>query len=387
MTGALLSLFLFQAPQALAVPVECPFKVTEEAIIVDAVVNGKTISCMFDTGYAGYFVINDAINIGKPSGVTGLRDFVGTFEAKTVKIDSIRLGGLTVNDPHADAVQLPMAHMSLSYGTHTDAIMGLSVVKDYVTEINVEKQKFIFHPRSVDITKRTPDNERTFLVKMLPYGYNSIELPVTVNGKPMHLSLDTGNAFYTTTHKESLIRVGLWDKEQKPNFMTQAMVASGPVDSFMVKVPEANIFGVPVNDSVWSVIDLPSSGADSDGTVGFGFLKYFNIIIDYERRYVWLENWTGRVTDPPKAHVGFRVYQAENGDYVVFGVFRGGPAETAGIQRGDRLRVIDGKSVSMMRPEQVEAALSGEEGSICKVAVSRGGILVRADIERKLLIN
>lgn len=387
MTGALFSLILLQAPHALTAPVECPFKVTEDAIIVDAVVNGKTVSCMFDTGYGGHFVINDAINIGKPSGVAGLRDFVGTFEAKTVKIDSIRLGGLNIADPHADAVQLPMAHMSVSYGTHTDAIMGLSVVKDYVTEINIEKQKFIFHPRSMDITKRTPDNQRTFLVKMRPYGYNSIELPVTVNGEPMHLSLDTGNAFYAATHKESIIRVGLWDKDRKPDFMTQAIVASGPVDSFMVRVPEANIYGVTVKDSIWSVIDLPSSGADSDGTIGFGFLKHFNIIIDYERRYVWLENWSGRVTDPPKAHVGFRVYQAENGDYVVYGVFKGGPAEAAGIQRGDRLRVLDGKSVSMMRPEQVETALTGEEGSICKVAVSRGGLLIRADIERKLLVN
>lgn len=387
MIGALACFLLSQAPQALTTPAECRFVVGDNAIIVDVVVNGKTISCMFDTGYGGHFVINDAINIGKPSGVAGLRDFVGTFEAKTVKIDSIRLGGLNILDPHADAVQLPMAHMSLSYGTHTDAIMGLSVVKDYVTEINFEKQKFIFHPRSVDITKRTPDNQRTFLIKMLPYGYNSIELPVSVNGKPLHLALDTGNSFYATTHKESLIRVGLWDRDRKPNFMTQAMVASGPVDSFMVRVPEANIFGVTVKDSVWSVIDLPSSGADSDGTVGFGFLKHFNIILDYERRYVWLENWTGRVTDPPEAHVGFRVYQAENGDYVVYGVHKGGPAELAGIQRGDRLRVIDGKSVSMMRPEQVEAALTGEEGSLCKVAVSRGGLLIRADIQRRLLVN
>jgi predicted aspartyl protease len=387
MTVTILTLLLAQSPQALTSPVECPFKVTEDAIIVDAVVNGKTISCMFDTGYGGHFVINDAINIGKPSGVAGLRDFVGTFEAKTVKIDSIRLGDLVINDPHADAVQLPMAHMSVSYGTHTDAIMGLSVVKDYVTEINIEKQKFIFHPRSVDITKRVPDNERTFLVKMKPYGYNSIELPVTVNGHPLHLALDTGNSFYTTTHKESLIRIGLWDKDRKPNFMTQAMVASGPVDSFMVRMPEAQIFGVTVKESIWDVIDLPSSGADADGTVGFGFLKHFNIIIDYERRYVWLENWTGRFTDRPKAHVGFRVYQAENGDYIVYGVFKGGPAEAAGIQRGDRLRVIDGKSVSMMRPEQVEAALTGEEGSICRVAVSRGGLLIRADVERKLLVN
>ena len=35
--------------------------------------------------------------------------------------------------------------------------------------------------------------------------------------------------------------------------------------------------------SVWSVIDLPSSSAQHDGTIGFGFLKHFNITIDLKR--------------------------------------------------------------------------------------------------------
>ncbi len=41
--------------------------------------------------------------------------------------------------------------------------MGFAVIKNYITEINFQKKKFIFHPKTLNITKRKPDNKRTFL--------------------------------------------------------------------------------------------------------------------------------------------------------------------------------------------------------------------------------
>jgi predicted aspartyl protease len=386
MLSTILLTAILQSPSQIAAPLEAPFRATDDAIIVDVNVNGKNISCMFDTGFGGHFVLNDAIDVGKYTGTMTLRDFVGTFQAHTVDVKTIKLGQLTQPSVRGEAVMQPIAHMTQSYGTHTDGIMGFSVIKDYVTEINFEKKKFIFHPRSTDITKRTPDNKRTFLAKMEPRGARSIELITEVNGKPVHLALDTGNAFYATTHKEVLVRIGLWDPNKKPEYMTQAWVASGPVDSFYMLVPKATIFGVPVENSIWSIIDLPSSTVSDDGTVGYGFLKNFNVIIDYERRYVWLDNFTGKVADDPKAEPGIRVYQ-ENGAYVIRAIYKGSPAETAGLKEGDRLLAIDGKSLSTVRPEDVAALIKGEPDSICKLVISRGGIIQRPEVVRKVMVN
>jgi len=381
----LLTVFL-QSPSQITTPLEAPFRATDEAIIVDVNVNGKSISCMFDTGFSGHFVLNDAIDVGKYTGTMSLRDFVGTFEAHTVDVRTIKLGQLNQSTVRGEAVMQPVSHMTESYGQHTDGIMGFSVIKDYVTEINFEKKKFIFHPKSTDVTKRTPDNKKTFLVKMEPRGARSIELLTEINGKPVHLALDTGNAFYATTHKEVLVRLGLWDPNKKPEYMTQAFVASGPVDSFNMLIPKATIFGVPVENSVWSIIDLPSSTVTDDGTVGFGFLKNFNIVIDYERRYVWLENFTGKVADSPEAEPGIRVY-SQNGAYIVGAIYKGSPAEGAGLKVGDRLLAIDGKSLSSVRPEDVGALIRGAADTICKLVVSRGGIIQRPEVVRKVMIN
>lgn len=369
-------------------PIEVPFRIGEDAIIVDAIVNGKKVSCMFDTGFSGAFVINDEINVGAPTGTMNLQDFVGTFSAKTIPCKSVKLGSLDIDAKGMEIVQQPMRHMSFSYNTHTDGIMGLAVVNKYVTEINVEKQKFIFHPKTVDITQRKPDNVKTFLGKMLPIGNNSIELTVSSStGAKFHLALDTGNAFFATTHKDCLEREKMWDAGKDANYMRSAWVASGPVDSWYKMFRDLTIFGVPVSSSVWSIIDLPSSSAESDGTVGFGFLRNFNMTIDMERRRVWMENWTGKTGNEPTADVGISAGTTPDGRIMIFRVTPGSPAEKAGIKRGDALLDVDGMSAKDLTPREMERKFEGAVGSKVKLATSRDGNLVRHELARAYLIN
>lgn len=370
-------------------PIEVPFRITEDndAMIVDATLNGKTCSFMYDTGFGGEFVLNDRINIGKPSGYVTLRDFVGELQAPIVTVNTLSIGGLKIQSNEIECVQQPTSSFTLSYGMHCDGIMGFGVTKDFVTEINIEKKKFVFHPSSMDISKRKPDGVKTFLVRLEDHGLNSLELKCEINNKPLTLALDTGNAFYTTTHKEVLERVGAWDNKKKPKFMKQSWVASGPVDSFSIFLKDSKIFGVPVSEAVWDIIDLPSSSAEHDGTVGFGFLRNFNIIIDYDRRYVWLENFTGKVSDPPLAEPGLLVYPDRSGKYIIRRVYPGGPADAAGIKEGDALMMVGTKSMTMVRPSELEALLRGPEGSTVKIATSRAGILSRNELKRALMVN
>ena len=56
-----------------------------------------------------------------------------------------------------------------------------------------------------------------FLTKLLPIGNTALDMEVTVStGKSLTMVLDTGNAFYATTHKDVLERVGLWPAGRKP---------------------------------------------------------------------------------------------------------------------------------------------------------------------------
>lgn len=368
--------------------VEVPFRLGEDAIIVDAALNGRTLSFMFDTGFGGSFVVDNKISLGKATGKMTLRDFVGEFQADTVKLNTVQLGSRKLTG-NFEAVMQP-ADYSFSYNTHCDGIMGFEPIMKEITEINFENKKFIFHPKSHDITKRVPDNKKTFLLKMLPLGTNSVEMEVIAStGKKMVLALDTGNAFYATTHRDVLERVGEWKTDAAPRYMTSAMVASGPVDSWYKKMKDVTIFGVKVPESYWSIIDLPSSSAEGDGTVGFGFLKNFNVTIDYERRRVWLENFSGSVGNEPIGKTGLAaIWHESTGRVRVANVSADSPAHSAGIKRGDTIISINGKEMlGAIGYRELEAILDGKPGSKVSLAISSGGDVKRIELERKALIN
>lgn len=366
-----------------------PFRIAEDAIIVDAAVNGRTVSLMFDTGFGAAIDVSDDVNIGKQTGWINLQDFVGTFRAPTVKINTLKLGNKSIDTTGMTEAVQSRENYSDSYGMHCDGIMGFEVIKNNITGINYEHSRFDFYPKTMDISKWVPDNKRTFLVKFLPSGFSSIELAVdTPDGKKLHLALDTGNAFYATTHRDVLERVGLWSESAAPKFVKQSWVASGPVDSWSLKLKNMTIFGVPVASGVWDIIDRPSSSADGDGTVGYGFLHNFNIIVDYDRRRVWLENYTGKTADDEIGEPGIGATGDKKGDVRIFNVAPNSPADKAGIKKGDVLLSIDGEDLDNHMPyRKLRKLLEGPVGSKVKLAISSGGELKRLELDRIGLYN
>lgn len=368
---------------------EVPFKIADDAMIVEAHVNGRRASLMFDTGFSGSVVMNDQLDIGKPSGEMRLRDFVGEFSARTVELKSFRIGGVDVDTKGMAVVQQPMAHMSFSYNTHTDGVLGMEVFRDRVLELDFERSRMILHPRSYDVSGRQFDNKRTFLSRMLPMGMDSILLDVfTAGGQRLVLALDTGNAFFATTHKDVLERVGLWKPGAEPKFTGNSFVASGPVRSWYWHMTDVTISGVRVPSSVWSIIDLPSASSEHDGTVGFGFLRNFKVVIDQERRVVWMENWTGKVGNDLIGSVGLSGgYDPDKGKVVVYQVTPGGPAAKAGVRRHDELLDIDGRDMRKETFRTIQRLLEGRVGQPVKIAVSRSGQLMRFELAREPLVN
>ncbi|MFM9872423.1 MAG: PDZ domain-containing protein [Fimbriimonadaceae bacterium] len=367
---------------------EWPFKIMESALVVDSEVNGRKVSCMFDTGFSGSYVLNQSVNVGKQTGSMNLKDFVGVFQAPTVAITSLKLGSVKMDTNGMEVVQMPDQDYSMSYGTHCDGIMGLETIAHRVTTINFEKSRFQFHPDSYDISKFKGQPGKTVL-KMLPIGNNSIELTVVApNGGKLHLALDTGNGFYSTTHKDSLERIGLWKNGVKPNFVKQSFVASGAVDSWDIEFENMNIFGQVVPYSVWNIIDRPASDADGDGTVGFGFLKNFNITVDMNRRLVMLENFNKETSSPKVGDLGFYgFYDEKSKRTIITRVLPGGPAEKAGIKAGDFLVGIENELLEPMGFRALLNRLEGEPGSIVNISTSRGGNLSRHALKRETMVN
>lgn len=384
-TPALLSLaILTQQDQVI------PFHLAQDAIIVEASVNGRDLSLMLDTGFAGDVIVENTIDLGPPTGQMSLRDFVGEFDAKTVKLKSLRIGSVNVDPTDMEAVLQPPSHSSFIYNAHTDGVLGFGALSAHIVEINFQKKQLIFHPKSFDISKRAADGKSTFLTKLLPLGHTAVVMQVsTTDGQDLNMSLDTGNSFYATTYREVLQRINLWPSDREPQYVKSATVASGEVDSWVKKMPQMNIFGVPVPVSYWDVIQLPASTAENDGTVGIGFLQNFNITIDYERRRVLLENFTGKVSNDAEGETGILAAYDRNRKAVrVAKIQAGSPAALAGIRRNDTLLSVNGNEIiGAPTIRQIEQLLTGKVGSKVRLGVSREGQFMRFELERAALVN
>ena len=83
--------------------------------------------------------------------------------------------------------------------------------------------------------------------------------------------------------------------------------------------------------------------------------------------------------------VGMLVGETADGDLRVLRVFRGSPAEKAGIEAGDALLAIDGASVGGETPmslSEASALLKGEGETPVEVEVERGGEVLSFTLER-----
>lgn len=368
--------------------IEVPMDFEGTAIFLRGSINGKPAQFFFDTGFSGAILISDQIDVGPKAGTIPLVDFVGVHEVPTVKVNTVTIGGMKFNPKNLEVPQEQVSDIGESYGKHCDAMLGFELFSPYVFELNFKNKKLIFHPSDkVDISKRKPDNVNTFLLEMLPFGEDQVNLVVSYKEHKIPLAFDTGNAFFLTTFKEFLTKFGVYN-EDTPQFMKQSMVASGATDSFAWWAHDWKIGTIPLDHAVFDILDLPSTSAHFGGTIGIGFIQKFNSTIDFRRRLVWMERVEPYKFEPPKAELGIHcAFDEKKGRWRIFALTKNSPASNAGLQRGDILFGVDDADIRNMTRKQLEDLIDGPQGSEAKVTVSRGGNLMRFKVKREHLIN
>ena len=111
--------------------------------------------------------------------------------------------------------------------------------------------------------------------------------------------------------------------------------------AIMTTAINPGLSGAPLFDGDASLLGVVSLGLANVGRYSLA------IPIDlYVDRRVAMEQ--GQESRPPRAWLGFYT-QGQSGGIVVAGVVPGGPADKAGIERGDLLLSVDGQAVSTLR--------------------------------------
>lgn len=308
-------------------------RLAEGGVVIDAEVNGKPLSLLLDTGYTGWVAVDSSVDIGRSTGTTSVRDFVGQTEVPVVPLRSMKVAGRALDVGGEEAIRKPLKHLAEVYGERVQGVMGLQPFLDGPVTFDWRAGSIAFGARRVGHE-----------VRLLPIGLHSLEVRLDTPGGPLTLGLDTGNTEYLVTHRESLERVGLWPADATPRWLRAARVATGPLTTWQTFVPSTQLGPEELPPSVWTIIELPSSQAQADGTIGFGLLSRFRFTVDFPARRVWLDPYEpDELGNPVVGEVGLSVGRdAKTGEVRVAALVQGGPAERAGLRPRTPILSIDG---------------------------------------------
>jgi hypothetical protein len=339
---------------------EVPFTLSDNHIIVEADVNGRTGKYLFDTGAGPFLITRNSVDNLESAGVKIDSLFLnGEFSTPEVKkLDSIRLCGTVVKN------DFMIVHNTNLVYADIDGILGLPVFSGYYLEISYSGKKLKAY-------KERPERYS----KKIPLEYADGMYPVIqcyIDGHSIPFLIDTGSSgnILFPLPGSTEIPAGKYTQIHNCNNTPYYRVKLDSCDLRFQKYE--NITGFSNINGIINYAPV----FEHAGNIGADFLKHYNIVFDckgyrntllYYRHNTVLEpllirngisTWflCGRPNTSFNKY-GIDSWNREHDFLLVTSVLADGPAERSGIKCGTRITEINGQPVSRFSKHKLETVL------------------------------
>ena len=359
-----------------------PFEYIQHQIIVKTQINDhKDLTLIFDSG-ATSLTLDKAIGItGTHLADTQFREAEGITKAEAVAINDLSLGeaGSQIHVHNVSALLTDLSQMSRALDRHIDGIIGVNTMAGFVFEIDYAKKTLKFYnARTFTIAQNKPDNERTFLFDLSPVNAKAPLSVMMLTGR-LHAGydydflLDTGFGGYASIAHTAAEESGLL----KPNTPRIASMALSLSRRYPTSKIHADYLWLGSLNLTGSTVQIDYRNGDAYGQFGIlgnRALQNFKVMLDLQRRKLWLERVTPHDKEEPddteKPSLGIAI-RANGFSFLVDSVKRNSPAYRAGIRVGDAIVSINGKDTDTMNAAQVANLLTLPVGDVI-LALHRG---------------
>ncbi len=352
---------------------EMPFELVDNRIIVSAQINGAgPIRLLLDTGADEGFLTNE-VGQRLHLAVTGEEEGSGTGAA-TVRmgrtlVRELRLGDGLFHD--LNMLLAPSNDFQNVFGSKSpDGVIGQPIFERYVIRIDYQKKVLTFTPPSQFVVSAGATVVGFDLPRQIPV------VDAELDGVRGRFGVDTGA-------RSSLLVYRPFAEEHKLREKYGAYVEGvtgwgigGPIRSLLVRSGDFSLGGFDVKESVVRLSTLGSGATTSSamaGLIGPDILERFIVTFDYSRKQMLLEKSADFARADSYDRAG--VWMGQDGrSFFAVDVVAGGPADVAGIRKGDRILEIDGVATSkLILPEVRERMRRGAVGSKVKVLIEHDG--------------
>jgi hypothetical protein len=314
---------------------------------------------------------------GEPSNKT-IRGIAGIRNVSFLNNKKLHLPGLTIDSLnfHINDYEI----LNQVYGERIDGIIGYSVLSRYILKIDYDSSKIEFwskgslkYPRGGFLLKP--------IINTLPVQAARIRDERVINARFLY---DMGAGLNLMLSTDFLRDSSLLRKKRKL-YAKEAEGLGGKIDMQMTVVREIKLGpykfrNVPIYvfDDVFNVTSYPYLG----GLIGNDLLRRFNIIMNYDKRDIYLVP-NSHFNDPfDYSYTGLEFYY-ENGKVVIGDVAKNSPAEVVGLKEGDIVVAVN-KNFSQ-NLQQYKAAIQNT-GDKLKIIIMREGELKEYDLKVKSIL-
>ena len=328
-----------------------------------------SLNFILDTGSGGISLDSSTcLRLGIQSQMTDktIRGIAGVRTVRFAFKRQLRIPGLTVDtlDFHINDYDI----LAEVYGEHIDGIIGYSFLKRYIVKVNFDSSIIQIWSKG---SMRYPRGG--FLLRPL-----LISIPIQNLKLREHRQFsgrfyfDMGAGLNMLLSSDYVSDSTIFSSKKKI-WNTQAEGLGGKARMKLTTLKEVRLGpykfrNVPtyIFDDEYNVTSYPYLG----GLIGNDLLRRFNVILNYDKRDIFLVPNSHFHEPFDYGYTGLSIYYV-NGQIEVTDVMEGSPAEDAGFKAGDVVLSIDN---NMSRNIQVYKTMLQGDGGRLKILILRNGV-------------
>jgi hypothetical protein len=302
----------------------------------------------------------------KPSDRTIL-GIAGIRQVKFLYNETLRLPGLSVDSLNFHVNDYDI--LTSVYGEKVDGIIGFSFFSRYIVQINYDSLRISVYSKGAFRYPKGGYMVRA-VIASLPIMGAQVSDAQRINNR---FYFDTGAGLCTLLSTDFVNDSMLLDTRKK-SFFTQAQGLGGKATMRLTTLKELRIGPfrfrkVPtyVFDDQYNVTSYPNLG----GLIGNDILRRFNVILNYDRRSIYLTPNSHYRELFDYSYTGLGIYWID-GEIRVGDIMQDSPAEKAGIKEDD---VILAVGTNFSNNIQTYKNLLQNPGEKVKITIKRNGEL------------
>ena len=275
-------------------------------------------------------------------------------------------------------------------GTNIHGILGADFLMRFIVEFDFRRQVVTLHDPSEFYLSRTFTELPAEFIRNRPYV--QIEVGVlSADATSRRLLLDTGAGLSLLMHTYAdSLHVDL-PEQTIPTYIATGL--GGTLEGSVGRSQTVALGSRTMDNVVTYFQEVDSTTYQMinrrDGIVGNQILRRFRVIVDYVNRKVYLRPEGGRWKRKFRFdRSGLNLLAGGNDlrSYTVSNVVPGSPADEAGIRVRDRVRSVNGVSVSLLSLETIIRKLQGRAGRRIRMRLYRDGRLLEVEFHLRDLI-